>query len=61
MIAVFLYIWRVTMLQCYSVTLLHLCKKISKALQHFKKVLHLLKKSEGAFCNTPSLEYQIMK
>ena len=43
---------------CYNVTLLHSCQKFSKALHLFRKVQHRSKKSEGAFCNTPSLEYR---
>lgn len=56
MIAVFLY------MSCYDVTVLHcytFVRRFQKLFQHFKKALHLLKKSEGVFCNTPSLEYRI--
>ena len=43
---------------CYNVTMLHSCQKFSKVLHLFEKVQHQSKKSEGAFCNTPSLAYQ---
>ena len=63
MIAVFLHIWRVTMLQCYNVTLF--AKDFNNSSTYpkefsifLKKLCIFIKKSEGAFCNTPSLAYQ---
>ena len=61
MIAVFLYIYGV--LRCYNVTLF--AKDFNNSSTYpkefsifLKKLCIFIKKSEGAFCNTPSLAYQ---
>ena len=65
MIAVFLYMacYDVTVLQCYTfVKDFNNSSAYPKEFNIFLKKLFIFKKkSEGAFCNTPSLEYQIMK